>query len=132
MQKVVSNYFAAACSALSRAASSCCTLSIQPDLGSVDFSWNDASGAQHCGHTSWLMHSPVTGGADAALHEFKFMVLDLEQMLERASRIGIKLERQYESDFGRFAKLIDTNGVRIEIWQPTEKINSRDKRCQKP
>jgi len=120
MQKGIVNYFFAAGHALSRAASSCSELGIQPDLGSVDFSWNDENGVKHCGHASWLMHSPINPVAETAIQEFKFIVSDLDQMLERVSSLGIKLERQYESDFGRFARLIDTNGMRIEMWQPND------------
>lgn len=120
MPTIISNYFLAAGSALSRASSRCRKLGIQPNLGSVDFPWKDERGVGHSGHAAWFMHSPINPGVDAAPPEFKFVISDLDQLLERASRLGIVLERHYESEFGRFATLIDTNRVRIEVWQPAE------------
>ena len=48
-----------------------------------------------------------------------FVVDDLDGVLARAAEQGVEpLEIKDEDSFGRFAWLVDADGMKIELWQP--------------
>jgi catechol 2,3-dioxygenase-like lactoylglutathione lyase family enzyme len=47
------------------------------------------------------------------------MVDDLDAMIARLSEKGVPLEGEPETyDYGKFAWVMDPNGIKIELWQP--------------
>ncbi len=47
------------------------------------------------------------------------MVDDLDAMLARLKEKGVPLEGEPESyDYGKFAWVMDPNGIKVELWQP--------------
>lgn len=49
------------------------------------------------------------------------MVDDLDAMLERIATEGVPLAGTPEShDYGKFAWVMDPNGIKIELWEPVE------------
>jgi predicted enzyme related to lactoylglutathione lyase len=49
------------------------------------------------------------------------MVDDLDGMLARLEEKGVPLtEPVQDHDYGRFAWVMDPNGVKVELWQPIE------------
>lgn len=49
------------------------------------------------------------------------MVDDLDGVLARAETEGVEpIGRQDDDTFGKFAWLIDPNGLKLELWEPTE------------
>jgi predicted enzyme related to lactoylglutathione lyase len=94
-------------------------LSISP-WGSAEFVWKDAeTGAD--GRSVW---SPFAADSDYFAPSDKpvmlnFVVDDLPAMVDRLKAEGVALVGDVlEESYGRFAWLIDPDGVKIEIWQP--------------
>jgi predicted enzyme related to lactoylglutathione lyase len=49
------------------------------------------------------------------------MIDDMDGMLARLAEKGVPLEGEPQDfDYGRFAWVMDPNGVKIELWQPVE------------
>ena len=49
------------------------------------------------------------------------MVDDLDGMLARLDAHNVPLANPVEDhDYGRFAWVIDPNGIKVELWQPIE------------
>jgi predicted enzyme related to lactoylglutathione lyase len=49
------------------------------------------------------------------------MIDDMDSMLARLSEKSVALEGEPQDlDYGRFAWVMDPNGVKIELWQPIE------------
>ena len=49
------------------------------------------------------------------------MIDDMDGMLARLAEKGVPLEGDPQDfDYGRFAWVMDPNGVKIELWQPVE------------
>lgn len=47
------------------------------------------------------------------------MVDDLDAHIARAKKHGVELEGEPQSfDYGKFAWIMDPNGIKIELWQP--------------
>ena len=42
-------------------------------------------------------------------------------MLEQLRRSGVKIENVQDSDYGRFAWIMDPEGNRIELWEPPKR-----------
>ncbi len=55
----------------------------------------------------------------SAPYMLNLMVDDLEAVLARAESEGVEaIGRQDDDTFGKFAWLIDPNGIKLELWQP--------------
>lgn len=51
-----------------------------------------------------------------------YRVSDLDRLLELLRREGVEIdEHREESEYGRFAWLVDPEGNRIELWEPPRK-----------
>ena len=77
------------------------------------------------GHT---LIAPFRAGADTdyfapSPHSLmvNLIVDDLEGVLARAAQAGVAPISSEDSEFGRFAALVDPAGVKIELWQPPAK-----------
>jgi predicted enzyme related to lactoylglutathione lyase len=50
-----------------------------------------------------------------------FRVADLDEVLAELRREGVEvLDRIEEHEYGRFGWIVDSEGNRIELWQPAE------------
>ncbi|MCB1152846.1 MAG: VOC family protein [Deltaproteobacteria bacterium] len=62
-------------------------------------------------------------GSGSAPFMMNFIVHDLNALVAQLAEAGIKLEGDIqEMEYGRFAWITDPNGVRIELWQPSEQM----------
>jgi predicted enzyme related to lactoylglutathione lyase len=50
-----------------------------------------------------------------------YRVANLDRMLEQLRKSGVKIEKVEDSDYGRFAWMMDPEGNRIELWEPKGK-----------
>lgn len=63
---------------------------------------------------------------------FNFRVNDLNVMLEQLRDNGVEIhEKRVEKDFGKFASVYDPEGNKIELWEPSDSSNWKDKAPQK-
>jgi predicted enzyme related to lactoylglutathione lyase len=63
---------------------------------------------------STYIGDPGTQGAMANLR-----VDDLDGVLARLDELGVAHEAASDSEFGRFCWLVDPEGRRLELWEPT-------------
>ena len=94
------------------------------DYGGADFVHADSARAFPMGART--IFSGFKSGTDyfkPSSHPFmiNLMIDDMESMLARLADKGIALEGEPQDfDYGRFAWIMDPNGVKIELWQPIE------------
>ena len=98
-------------------------LGIQPKNGYVDFSWRDKDHPEELGHTEWGIFPTNTTyfGKSPSAWMINYRVANLERMLEQLRRGGVEIEKVEDSDYGRFAWVMDPEGNRIELWEPKGK-----------
>lgn len=92
------------------------------DYGGADF--EHAETARRFGPGARTIWSPFEAGADyfsPSRENFmiNLIVDDLDGVLARLEAVGTPLEGEPQDfDYGRFAWVMDPDGVKIELWQP--------------
>jgi predicted enzyme related to lactoylglutathione lyase len=91
------------------------------DWGGTAFTWTDAEGKPVGGTTVWSIGS--AGGDHFAPGVASFMVNypveDLHALVKLLKEEGCKvLDRTDDSEYGKFAWVIDPEGNKVELWQP--------------
>jgi predicted enzyme related to lactoylglutathione lyase len=49
---------------------------------------------------------------------------DLDGVLQQAKAEGVEPIARQDGEYGRFASIIDPAGVKVELWQPPEAVES--------
>ena len=85
------------------------------------FEWIDAQGKPTAGATAWNISDAA--GDDYAPSTASFMVnyrvADLHELVAALKNEGCNvLEKIEESDYGKFAWVMDPEGNKVELWQP--------------
>ena len=91
------------------------------DWGGAAFTWSDAEGKPVGGTTAWSIGSAE--GDQFAPSKASFMinyrVADLHALVKALRQEGCKvLDKVDESEYGKFAWVIDPEGNKVELWQP--------------
>ena len=91
------------------------------DWGGAAFTWSDAEGKPVGGTTAWSIGSAE--GDQFAPSKASFMinyrVADLHALVKTLRQEGCKvLDKVDESEYGKFAWVIDPEGNKVELWQP--------------
>lgn len=87
------------------------------------FNWQDKNGNE--GLTNWSIFKQETTYLNPSEKEFmqNFIVTDLDQLLEQLRQDNITLIGEPEThEYGKFAWILDPEGNKIELWQPTGKL----------
>ncbi len=89
--------------------------------GGAAFTWTDAQGRPTSGTTIWTIH--VAEGEHFAPSNAPFMVnyrvADLHALVKALKDEGCTvLEKVDESEYGKFAWVIDPEGNKVELWEP--------------
>ena len=91
------------------------------EWGGTAFTWADADGKAVAGTTVWSV-APAEGAPfapGAAPFMVNYRVEDLIGLVKVLREEGCNvLEKVDESDFGKFAWVIDPEGNKVELWQP--------------
>lgn len=91
------------------------------DWGGTVFTWADAGGAPAPGSTVWSIGA---AGSDhfapsSAPFMVNYRVADLPALVEALREEGCDvLEKTEESQYGRFAWVMDPEGNKVELWEP--------------
>ena len=98
-------------------------LGIQSKGGFADFVWREKDHPEEMGHTAWAIFPTNTTyfGQSSSSLMINYRVANLDRILEQLRRSGAKIEKVEEASFGRFARLEDPEGNRIELWEPKKK-----------
>jgi predicted enzyme related to lactoylglutathione lyase len=93
---------------------------VQP-WGGASFDWTDANGNPAAGTTAWLIapeDSDQFAPGDASFM-INYRVADLHALVAALRAEGCNvLDRIDESEYGKFAWVIDPEGNKVELWQP--------------
>ena len=89
--------------------------------GGATFSWSDAEGKPAAGTTVWSIN-PAESDAFApgkASFMVNYRVDDVYGLVKALKEEGCEvLDRIDDSEYGKFAWVIDPEGNKVELWQP--------------
>jgi len=89
--------------------------------GGTVFPWSDAEGKPTAGTTVWSIAPAETEQFAPGKASFmvNYRVDDLHSMVKVLKEEGCAvLDRIEESEYGKFAWVIDPDGNKVELWQP--------------
>ncbi len=89
--------------------------------GSVTFRWREAKSPERWGYTVWSPFPEDTRYFDPSTAPFmiNYRVGDLDAILEQLRSQGVEVDdKMEESEYGRFAWVMDPEGNRLELWEP--------------
>jgi predicted enzyme related to lactoylglutathione lyase len=95
-------------------------LGLKGEDGSVFFRWRERD-ADAAGMTVWSVFPRDSTYFDPSRAAFmlNYRVDDLDSLLERLRAEGVTIDdRREDSQYGRFAWVMDPEGNRVELWQP--------------
>ncbi len=91
------------------------------DWGGCAFQWADPSGEPTVGSTIWSVNDTTSKhfAPSTASFMINYRVADLHSLVEVLRSEGCNvLEKIDESEFGKFAWVIDPEGNKVELWEP--------------
>ncbi|MFL5307835.1 MAG: VOC family protein [Polyangia bacterium] len=87
--------------------------------GGAAFSWTDASGKPTGGTTAWSIGTGESFAPSKTPFMVNYRVADLAALLELLRAEGCQvLDNTDESEFGKFAWIMDPEGNKVELWEP--------------
>ena len=93
------------------------------EWGGAVFPWSDAEGRPTGGSTVWSIFGGDTDlfAPSAAPFMINYRVEDVRAVVQVLKEEGCEvLDRVEESEYGKFAWVIDPEGNKVELWQPPE------------
>ena len=91
--------------------------------GAALFKWRQLENPENECVTVWSLFKSDTNYFDPSKQDFmvNYIVDDLDELLKDLKSNGIEQVGEIEEfDYGRFAWIIDPEGNKIELWQPTK------------
>jgi predicted enzyme related to lactoylglutathione lyase len=90
--------------------------------GGADFEWREKDSPEKPGNTGWALFPESTEyfgpGEQQAMVNYR--VDDLDGLLQQLEAAGVEIDlRQQSDENGRFAWIVDPEGNRVELWEPT-------------
>jgi predicted enzyme related to lactoylglutathione lyase len=98
-------------------------LGLKRNQGCVIFPWRHANDPDKKGTTVWSLFKKDTKYFEPSRASLmvNYRVGDLDALLEVLRREGVEIDpKREDSEYGRFAWIMDPEGNRIELWQPPE------------
>jgi predicted enzyme related to lactoylglutathione lyase len=89
--------------------------------GGVNFEWRERNNPKKVGRTVWSLFPKNTAYFKPSRAPFmiNYRVENLERLLRQLRAKGVTVEKPIEeSEFGRFAWIMDPEGNRLELWEP--------------
>lgn len=91
------------------------------DWGGAAFTWTDAQGRPTPGTTIWSIGEAAGDhfAPSAAAFMVNYRVADLHALVAALKAEGCHvLEKTEESEYGKFAWVMDPEGNKVELWEP--------------
>lgn len=91
------------------------------EWGGAAFTWTDAEGNPKAGTTIWSIGDASSNHFAPSTAPFmvNYRVADLHALVATLRAEGCNvLEKIDESEYGKFAWVIDPEGNRVELWEP--------------
>ncbi|ADV83903.1 VOC family protein [Terriglobus saanensis] len=95
-------------------------LGMQPKEWGISFDWTDEV-PPGTGTTAWSTFPEDTTyfGEGAQRTMINYRVDDLNALLEELQAAGVTIDpKRDDSEYGKFAWIVDCDGNRVELWQP--------------
>ena len=89
----------------------------------ANFEWREADDPNKKGSTAWNPFPENTKYFDPSTKDFliNYRVANLEALVEELKKEGVTIVDNIESyDYGKFVHIVDMEGNKIELWEPTE------------
>ncbi len=96
---------------------------IDDSFGGYAFDWKDQQNRPDNGYTIWSPFKQDTEYIEPSKKDFmfNFIVDDLVTLLKVLDQEGIEQAGQMEdTEFGKFAWVLDPEGNKVELWEPAE------------
>ena len=93
------------------------------DWGGTSFDWADAQGKPSGGYTIWSVHPADSDNfaPSSAPFMINYRVEDLYGLVKLLKEEGCNVfENIDDSEYGKFAWVMDPEGNKVELWQPPE------------
>ena len=87
------------------------------------FGWRLEDDPSKKGMTQWSAFKDTTKYFEPSAKEFmiNYRVENLEALLEELKKEGVTIVGELQSyDYGKFAHIMDPEGNKIELWEPTD------------
>lgn len=107
-------------------------LGIQSDQYGGCFEWHTKEDTT--GHTVWSPFASDTRYFEPSLSPFmvNYRVADLEALLQALKTEGVTIIGETEeNEFGKFAWILDPDGIKLELWQAPQNFSSLCSTLQK-
>ena len=91
------------------------------DWGGTAFTWTDAEGKPTGGTTVWSVGKATSKQFAPSTASFmvNYRVADLHALVKALKTEGCNvLDKTDESEYGKFAWVIDPDGNKVELWEP--------------
>ena len=102
-------------------------LGIDTDDYGHTFKWYEEKNSDKVGRTVWSPFPESTDyfGSSSQQVMVNYRVDDIERLVERLRKNGVTIVDKIESydGIGKFVHILDTDGNRIELWEPVEEHN---------
>jgi len=98
-------------------------LPIDKSFGGFAFQWNAPSKRPQKGYTIWSPFEEDTEYMKPSnkSYMFNFIVDDLERLMQQLQSENIEQVNQItDTEFGKFAWIMDPEGNKVELWEPRE------------
>jgi predicted enzyme related to lactoylglutathione lyase len=95
-------------------------IDVQP-WGGAAFDWKDDAGKPVAGTTAWCIHSAQSDYFAPSQANFmvNYRVNDVHALVKALREEGCNvLDKIDESEYGKFAWVIDPEGNKVELWEP--------------
>jgi predicted enzyme related to lactoylglutathione lyase len=89
--------------------------------GGAAFDWTDPDGKPAGGTTAWLIAAETSGQFAPSQAPFmvNYRVENLQALVEALKAEGCDvLDKTDESEYGKFAWVMDPEGNKVELWEP--------------
>ncbi|TFB10494.1 VOC family protein [Candidatus Marinimicrobia bacterium MT.SAG.3] len=96
------------------------------EQGYMNFSWRESDNPEMKGLTVWSPFPKDTeyfnpGGNSYMIN---YRVHELDKLLKQLREAGVEVDEKVEEyDYGKFAWIMDPEGNRVELWEPSDDAN---------
>lgn len=90
----------------------------------TSFEWREKDNSNKIGVTQWNPFADKTKYFEPSTKEFmiNYRVENLEALVEELKKEGVTIVDKIETyDYGKFVHILDLEGNKIELWEPTDK-----------
>jgi predicted enzyme related to lactoylglutathione lyase len=92
------------------------------------FEFREGANPEKIGYNQWGPFKEDTTYFEPSKKEFmiNFRVANLEALIAELKSNGVAVTMEIESyEYGKFAHIMDPNGLKIELWEPVDEVFTR-------